>query len=256
MIAPPVDDQPRPSSRIPPTPLAIPARPRHAAKVRFPPPIRITAPLVALVFGLLATWFDYRLNLESDLARPLRGMRTRAEANGRRLARLSEGLLAKDQRDALEEDMRTRSESTQLKFAGVVDQYGRVVADSTGELHGQPATITPLAAAAALINPEGQSVVSHDAAAGAMLSAHPFRIGEHERGWALFEFDLTEGIAAARADARMQLGWMALAMALLSSTLWAVLHFGFAARLGAACEQRARLWRGTAFRRVAPRERG
>jgi len=200
--------------------------------MRFPPPIRITAPLLALVFGLGATWLDYRLNLESDLARPLRVMRTRADLNGRHLARLSEELLATSQRDALEEDLKTRVDSSQLKIAGVVDQSGRIVADSTGKLRGQPVASTPLAAAAALINQTGQAVVSHDVGMGAVISAHPFRIGERDKGWVLLEFDITEVIAAARADARVQLGWMASAMSLLSLTLWAVLHFGFAARLG------------------------
>lgn len=200
--------------------------------MRFPPPMRIIAPLLALVFGLGATWFDYQVNLESDLARPLRGMRTRADSNGRRLARLSEELLARSQRDALEDDLKTRVDSSQLKIAGVVDQTGQIVADSTGKLRGQPAAATPLAAAAALINQTGQAVVSHDVGLGAVISAHPFLLGERDKGWALLEFDITEGIAAARADAQVQLGWMASAMALLSFTLWAVLHFGFAARLG------------------------
>jgi signal transduction histidine kinase len=200
--------------------------------MRFPPPIRITAPLLALVFGLGATWLDYRLNLESDLGRPLRVMRTRADLNGRHLARLSEELLARSQRDALEEDLKTRVDSSQLKIAGVVDQSGRIVADSTGKLRGQVAASTPLAVAAALINQTGQAVVSHDVGMGAVISAHPFRIGERDRGWVLLEFDITEVVAAARADARVQLGWMALAMSLLSLTLWVVLHFGFAARLG------------------------
>jgi signal transduction histidine kinase len=200
--------------------------------MRFPPPMRIIAPLLALVFGLGATWFGYRLNLESDLARARLGMHTRADANGRRVARLSEGLLAKSNRDALEDDLKTRVESSQLKIAGIADQSGRIVADSTGQLRGQRATTTPLAAAAALINQKGEAVVSDDAGRGAVISAHPFRIGERDNGWVLLEFDLTEGIAAARADAQAQLGWMALAMALLSLTLWAVLHFGFAARLG------------------------
>jgi signal transduction histidine kinase len=198
----------------------------------FPPPIRITAPLLALVFGLGATLFDYRLNLESDLARPLRGMRARADSNGRRLARLSERLLAKTESEALQDDVKTLGDSPQLKIAGVVDQSGRIVADSTGKLRGHPAAETPLAPAAALINQAGLAVVSHDAGVGAVISAHPFRMGERDKGWVLFEFDITESIASAHADARIQLGWMALSMALLSSALWAVLHFGFAARLG------------------------
>jgi hypothetical protein len=118
----------------------------------FPPPIRITAPLLALVFGLGATLFDYRLNLESDLARPLRGMRARADSNGRRLARLSERLLAKTESEALQDDLKTLGDSPQMKIAGVVDQSGRIVADSAGKLRGQRAAETLLAPAAALIN--------------------------------------------------------------------------------------------------------
>src|SRR3712207_4793861 len=61
--------------------------------MHFPPPIRLTAPLLALFFGLVATWFDYRLNLDLDLARHLAEVRERVDANGRRLARLSEKLV-------------------------------------------------------------------------------------------------------------------------------------------------------------------
>ena len=39
--------------------------------MRFPPPIRITAPLLALAVGLVATFFEYRLNLDLDLDRHL-----------------------------------------------------------------------------------------------------------------------------------------------------------------------------------------
>ena len=216
---------------IPPSPLALAPEPRHDGKMRFPPPVRIAAPLLALVFGLLATWFDYRLNLNADLARPLRGALARAETNGRRLARLSEGLLAKDQRDALEDDLKTRVDSSSLKNVGVVDTDGKIVADSTGKLRGQLATGTPLATSAALINEAGKSAVSQNASAALVFSAYPFPMGEKGKGWVLLEFDLSEGMAAARTDARVQLGWMALAMALLSLMLWAVLHFSFGARL-------------------------
>ncbi len=214
------------------SPLALQGETGHVARMRFPPPIRITAPLVALVFGLLATWFDYRLHLDADLARTLRGMMTRAESNGRRLARLSEGLLAKNQRDALEDDLKTRVDSSSLKIVGVVDQDGLVVADSTGAMRGQPATATSLSAAAALINPAAHFAVSHGAGDDSVFSAYPFHVGGAGTGWVLQMFDQSDGIAAARADARVQLGWMSLAMALLSVMLWAMLHFSFAARLG------------------------
>lgn len=221
-----------PESDLHLSPLALKTNEGQAGKMRFPPPIRITAPLLALIFGLLATWFDYRLNLNADLARPLRVALARAETNGRRLARLSEGLLAKAQRDALEDDLKTRVEASSLKVVAIVDSIGLVLADSTGNLHGQRAAATPLAPAAELISAEGHPAVAQGADGASVFGAYPFRMAAQERGWVLQAFDLSDGIAAARSDARVQLGWMAVAMTLLSGTLWAVLHFSFAARLG------------------------
>ena len=106
------------------------------------------------------------------------------------------------------------------------------MADSTGTLRGQLAVSTPLAPAAALINPAGGSIVQNREETQVVASAHPFRIGAHDMGWALQVFDRTEATAAARADAGTQLGWMASAMALLSFALWAVLHFTLATRIG------------------------
>ncbi len=202
----------------------------------FPPPIRFTAPFLALVFGLVATWFDYRLNLDLDQARHLGEVRARAEANGRRLARLSERLLASGDRDAVQADVEAMDELPQVEIAAVVDESGLVVADSAGALRGQSAAQSRLAEAAAHINPEAKSIVRDGANADTVLSAHPFRIGERGTGWALIEFDRTEAIAAAQADARKQLGWMASAMTLLSFALWAVLHFAFGARLARLAE--------------------
>lgn len=198
--------------------------------MRFPPPIRITAPLLALVFGLVATWFDYRLNLDLDLARHLGEVRASAEANGHRLARLSERLLAAAQREALSADVEAMADFPLLEIAAVIDENGRVIADSTGTLLGQSAAATRLAAVA-LIGPAGQPAVKHGEDDETVWSAHPFRIGDRNTGWVLLEFDRTQAIAAAQADARTQLRWMASAMALLGFALWAVLHFGFAARL-------------------------
>ena len=200
--------------------------------MHFPPPIRFAAPLLALFFGLVATWFDYRLNLDLDLARHLGEVRGRADADGRRLARLSEKLLAVGHREALQADVEAMAELPQLESAAVVDDSGRIVADSTGRLRGQPAATAQLAKAAALISPAGRAAVQHGEDGETLVSAHPFRIGESGTGWALLVFDRTEAITAARADAHTQLGWMASAMALLSFVLWALLHFGFATRLG------------------------
>ena len=77
-----------------------------------------------------------------------------------------------------------------------------------------------------------EASVRHGEDARTGLSAHPFRLGTGATGWVLLELDRTAAIAATKADARTQLAWMASAMALLSFALWAVLHFGFAARLG------------------------
>ena len=199
--------------------------------MRSPPPIRFTAPLIALIFGLVATWFDYRLNLDLDLARHLGELRERADANGLRLARLSERLLATAQHEALQTDAETMAELPQLEIAAVVDDGGRIIADSARSPRGQASAVTRLAAVAALINPAGRPAVVHDETARAVLSAHPFRLGESGRGWVLLAFDRSESIAAAQADARTQLRWMASAMTLLSFALWAVLHFGLATRL-------------------------
>src|SRR6185436_1587497 len=108
----------------------------------WPPPIRITAPLVALIFGLVATWFDYRLNLDLDVARHLVEVRDRADANGRRLARLSERLLAGGQREALQLDVQSMAGLPTLEIAAVVDENCRVIVDSTGTLAGQLASAT------------------------------------------------------------------------------------------------------------------
>ena len=86
-----------------------------------------------------------------------------------------------------------------------------------------------------------------------MLSAHPFRLGTGATtGWVLLELDRTAAIAATKADARTQLAWMASAMALLSFALWAVLHFGFAARLGKLADSMRALGEGRADAAVLP----
>jgi signal transduction histidine kinase len=200
--------------------------------MRWPPPIRITAPLVALVFGLVTTWFDYRLNLDLDLARHLREITERADSSGNRLAHESGPLLASGDRSGLQAVVEAIPDVPQIQIVGVVDESGQILADSTGGLRGQPAARTSLAVAAALINPAGQSVVQDREETQVVASAHPFRIGERGTGWALQVFDRAEANAAAQADARTQLNWMASAMALLSFALWTVLHFAFATRLG------------------------
>lgn len=204
--------------------------------MRISPPIRIIAPLLAFAFGLAATWFDYRLNLDLDQARHLGDVRESAEADGRRLARLSERLLAGGQLEALQTDVEATVDLPQLDVAGVMDENGRLVAANMGNLRGKPASETRLAQVAAMIEKSAPPVVHYEEDARTVRMAHPFRIGEHGTGWVLQEFNRADAIAAAESDARVQLRWMASAMALLAFILWAVLHFGFADRLARLTE--------------------
>jgi signal transduction histidine kinase len=220
--------------------------------VRFPPPIRITAPLLALVFGLLATFFDFRLNIALDLARHLNEVRERADSSGLRLAAVSERLLASGARDVLQSEVEAIPDVPEEKVVGVVDGEGRIVADSTGALRGQLASATLLAPAAALINPARQPAVQHGENGVAVFSAHPFRLGKNGTGWALLLFDRGEAIAAAEDDAHTQLAWMASAMALLSFVLWAVLHFGFAERLARLARSVEAFGEGTRVPEILP----
>ncbi len=211
--------------------LAFVSRLCDVPAVRFPPPIRIAAPLLALVFGLLATFFDYRLNLDLDLARHLAEVRQRADSSGQRLAEVSRQLLASDERDALQSEVEAVPDVPEEEAVGIVDGERRIIVDSTGTLRGRLAADTLLAPAAALINGRKQPEVQHGENGNAVLSAHPFQLGKNGTGWALLVFDRGAAIVAAREDARTQLIWMASAMALISFVLWAVLHFGFAERL-------------------------
>lgn len=205
--------------------------------MRFPPPIRITAPVLALVFGLVATWFDYRLNLDLDLARHLEEERERADVNGQRLARLSERLLASGQPDALKADVEGMAELPLLEIAVVVDQNGIIFSDSSGSLSGKPVSATPsLARLMSLLQADRSPVARYGEDTSALFTAHPFRIGENGTGWALLKFDRRPAIEAAEADARVQLRWMASAMGVLGFALWAILHYGFASRLGRLSE--------------------
>ena len=202
-----------------------------SSTVRFPPPIRITAPLLALVFGLLATFLDYRLNLALDLNRHLKEVRTRANSSGRRLAETSERLIASGQIDLLQAEVESIPDLPDEELVGVINEKGEIVADSSATLQGKAVMQTRLASAAALAVPGKLPIAEHAENEVAVLRAFPFPIGDDATGWALLMFDRAAAIAAAQADARKQLGWMALAMTFLGFLIWAVLHFGFARRL-------------------------
>lgn len=201
-------------------------------RVLFPPPIRVTAPLLALTFGLLATFLDYRLNLALDLSRHLKEVHARANSSGRRLSEISQRLVSSNQLDLLQEQIVVIPDLPNEEMVAVVDASGNILADSTGTLRGKSVALTSLASAAALINKESDPTPQHAETKTHVLTAYPFRIGGGATGWTLVQFDRAAAIAAAESDARKQLGWMALAMAVLGCLIWAVLHVGFARRLG------------------------
>jgi len=105
------------------------------------------------------------------------------------------------------------------------------VAASINSLRGQEAVHTPIAKAAALINDQDRTEIRHGGDETTLLSAHPFPVGGGPAGWVLMEFDRAAAVAAAREDALREVAWLASAMGLMVALLWAVLHFGFAARL-------------------------
>lgn len=199
--------------------------------MRFPPPIRITAPLLALVFGLSATWFDYRLNLDLDLARHLDEARMRARAHGARLALLGDKLVVSGQLSALQADMEAMSTLPNFLAAAVVDSNGMVLADSAPSFVGKHISETRLLDPARLMSPPTTGVARQGENERNVFGAHSFSLGPNQIGWILLEFDITEAETNASKDALAQLRWMASAMTLLSFALWAVLHFGFADRL-------------------------
>lgn len=197
---------------------------------RFPPPVRLTAPLLVLVFGLLATWLNYWLALDANLARDLSEVRTRAASVAARLAAASEPLLSRGLVGVVELDLRTMLDVPELVVAGVVDGRSMVLADSSGRWAGFPVRLTPLRAASTLIRPVQKVVVELGENSERVYAACPFNVSNGV-GWALIELDRRPAIQGAREDARMQFFWISGAMALLSFALWAVLHYGYASRL-------------------------
>lgn len=190
-----------------------------------------------LVFGLMATWFDYWLALDVNLARDLAEVHGRAEGVARRLAVVGDGLLKRGDMKALKLNLTTMMDVPELMLAGVVDASGRILADSDGAWTGAAAKNTPLAIAEELARSAEGSSVHHGEEAEIVYAACPFPSGASGHGgWALITLDRRPAIAQARYDARVQLGWISGAMVLLSFALWAVLHVVYAGRLAALAE--------------------
>jgi signal transduction histidine kinase len=202
--------------------------------MRFPPPARYYAPLLVLVFGLMATWLDYELNLANDRARNLADVTDQTKATGARLAKLAERRFAHGDGALLADDLAAWTDEPWLKLAAVVDENGVVVADSAGQWTGRPVRETPLAPAMklALRNGVGAGEKEKLRADEAMVFAeYAVPAGGGETNRVLVLFDRTGALAQARIDAGRQLRVEAAVIGLLCLSLWAALHFGFAARL-------------------------
>ncbi len=78
----------------------------------------------------------------------------------------------------------------QVQIVGVVDESGRIVADSTGTLRGQPAVEHIVGSGGGADQRSRTSPrFSIVRTTQAVASAHPFRIGGRGTGWALQVFD-------------------------------------------------------------------
>lgn len=194
-------------------------------------PMRLTAPLLVLVFGVMATWLNYTLTLDANLARDLSSVRQRAGGVAARLAAMSEHLLADNLQRVVKLELTSMFDVPELVSAGIVDSRGIILADSSGRWAGFPVQGTTLAPAATLIRPVNKVVIEIGENAERVYAASPFALPRGGVGWALAELNRQQAIHGAREDARTQFYWISGAMALLSFMLWAILHYGYASRI-------------------------
>lgn len=202
----------------------------------WPPPVRWAAPLLVLIFGLTATWYNYWLALQVDLSQRLETARTRAGGVTQRLAALAEIMMANDRPDLIRRSLVYQFDVYDLVMAAVVDDRGVVIADSSGRLTNVPVQKTPLAGAASLIRPAREPVVTHGEDARLVYAICPFTMPGGGAGSALIALDRRKDIEGVTQDARGRFYLIAAVMLLLSLALWAALHFGYARRLAALAE--------------------
>jgi signal transduction histidine kinase len=201
--------------------------------MRFPPPARIFAPLLVLIFGLAATWLDFELNLANDLERDLTTLRDRADATTLRLVNLAKESLNRNDMALLQSDLVTLADEPALEAAAITDRQGIILADSTGALRGKSIEQTPLAHVwqlAGSIDGDGPIQTEDDTHLYRWSSIPP------DGNRVVLVYDRTQAIAEAEADAHGQLRWVAAAIALLCFALWAALHYGFAARVASLAQ--------------------
>jgi signal transduction histidine kinase len=197
--------------------------------VFFPPPARLAAPLLVLVFGVAILFLNYRWTLADDLARGSAVLRAEATATGRRLARLGGNLLTPGGVAALQADLSVSVAAPDLALAAFVDADGSILVSSARDLSDREARLTFLRAATSLVEPSGEDRVTLSENEEQLYAAFPT---EGTDSWVVLVYDRSATLAAARADALRSLQWSTLATGGLCLTLWAVLHYGFALRIG------------------------
>lgn len=195
----------------------------------FPPPARLAAPLLVLVFGLAILILNYRWNLADDLARGSASLRTEATATGQRLARLGGNLSSPGGIAALQADLAVSVEAPDLALAAFVDSVGSILVSSSTELSGREARLTLLRAATSLMQPAEGERMNLSENGEQLYAAFPT---QGSNSWVLLVYDRSATLAKARADAARSLQWSALATGALCLALWAILYYGFAQRIG------------------------
>lgn len=201
--------------------------------MKFPPPFRLLMPVLLLVFGLIASWLDYELNLANDLERNLGDVVAQAQATGNRLSALAAQHIERGEDEALRESLAAWLDEPWLRIAAVVDASGKVVASSDARWNGVSATATPAAPAWSRAQQAQGRIVEISSSAGdaIVLGASPISSATHGQHWLLVVFDRADAEAQAHLDARRQLGWAASVMLFFCLCLWMALHFGVATRL-------------------------
>ncbi len=200
--------------------------------MRFPPPLRYSLPLLVLLLGLLATVLEYDLNLRNDLERHLDEVTTTGLAACGRLARLAPGPKGQPDAELLQKDIMASVGEPWSQNIAVVDLSGRIIAASRPEWRQAMVSGTSLSQAAQLIGPEKQPATLTAEDSSSVLCAYPSGPADSPTAWVVAEFDRLAAIEDAKGDAWRQLGWSAGSVGLACLIVWALLHFGFAARLG------------------------
>ncbi|OYW76154.1 MAG: hypothetical protein B7Z37_09970 [Verrucomicrobia bacterium 12-59-8] len=208
---------------------------RATSAVTFPPPLRFLIPALLLLLGLLAAWMDYELDLANDLTRNFNDVTTQAEATGTRLTQLSKQHLQLGEIKALNDNLSDWKHEPWLRMAAVVDEKGHVLASSSSQWVGLSAEETPAATAWKRASQNVGKVMESatlDDGDFIVLAAFPLEIPAQTQHWLLLVYDRANAVLHAHQDARRRMEWSASVIAIMCLGLWAILHFGVAARLG------------------------